>query len=405
MSMVVINTEKLPIKIWIDQNMWESTDLPKKFDNAIQQAKNLANHPLARKYICLMPDFHVGYGMPIGGVLATQGGVVPNAVGVDIGCGMVAVKTSLQAGDLSKEFLQNLRLKIHQKIPVGQNHHQEAQHHPLLERRSMRRQQLTGLYTQEVDPVLSDLLGSADKQIGTLGGGNHFIEIQKDQNNQVWIMIHSGSRNLGKRVCDYYHKKAKDYMEAFHVNLPDNDLAFLPVEVKEHDMYLKAMRFCMEFAEASRELMLKRVGESLIELGKDFILTEKFDTHHNFAAMENHFGQNLMIHRKGAVKAQGKLTIPGSMGTVSYICEGLEPKESFNTCSHGAGRMMGRKEANALIKHEEAVEMMKDVVFGIKNGDYDEMPIAYKDIEQVIKDQSDLVKPIYKLTPLAVCKG
>ncbi len=384
--MKVINTEKLPIKIWAEEE-----DLV-GFDNALEQAKNLANHPLAKKWICLMPDFHVGYGMPIGGVLATQDGVIPNAVGVDIGCGMIATQTDLKTDVLTKEILQRIRLAIHKRIPVGMNHHQEKQNNKYLQ-------------AENDDPIIKDQLEAADYQIGSLGGGNHFIEIQSDEEDTVWIMIHSGSRNLGKRVCDYYHKKAKDYMEKFHSNISDMDLAFLPREVKEHDMYLKAMRFCMGFAEVSRASMLEKVYEAFLESKIMLKIVQQFDTHHNFAQMENHFGQNLLIHRKGAVKAEGLVTIPGSMGTASYICEGLKPEESFNSCSHGAGRVMGRKEANRIFTHEQAVESMKNVVFGIKQGDYDEIPMAYKDIEKVIAYQSDLVKPLYKLLPLAVCKG
>lgn len=385
--MIVLNTEKLPIKIWATNKDLEG------FDEAIEQAKNLANHPLSRKWVCLMPDFHIGYGMPIGGVLATQGGVVPNAVGVDIGCGMVAGKTNLKVSDLDKELLQAIRLSIHKRIPVGMTHHKEKQASDLLDS-----------YDFD-DPVISKQLESAYYQIGSLGGGNHFIEIQADQNDVIWIMLHSGSRNLGLQVCNYYHGKAKEYMEKFHSNIPDMDLAFLPEDVEEYGMYLRAMQFCMKFAEASRESMFQKTMEAFLENGLKFDISEKFDTHHNFAQMENHYGQNLLIHRKGAVKAEGLVTIPGSMGTSSYICEGLKPKESFNTCSHGAGRVLGRKQANALITHEQAVEAMQHVVFGIKQGDYDEMPMAYKDIDKVIEYQSDLVKPLFKLRPLAVCKG
>jgi len=385
--MIVINTEKLPIKIWAEEEDLEG------FDEAIDQAKNLANHPLSKKYVCLMPDFHIGYGMPIGGVLATQGGVIANAVGVDIGCGMVAGRTNLKADDLSRELLQAIRLSVHKRIPVGMSHHKERQSSEHLDS-----------YDFD-DPVISKQLESAYYQIGSLGGGNHFIEIQADQNDIVWIMLHSGSRNLGLQVCNYYHKIAKDYMDRFHSDIPDMDLAFLPEGVKEYEMYLKAMQFCMKFAEDSRESMFKNVMAALEENGLKFDVPEKFDTHHNFASMENHFGQNLLIHRKGAVKAEGLVTIPGSMGTSSYICEGLKPVESFNSCSHGAGRVLGRKQANSIITHDQAVEAMQHVVFGIKMGDYDEMPMAYKDIDKVIEYQKDLVKPIFKLRPLAVCKG
>lgn len=388
---------KLPIKIWTEK--LEDLD---NYENAIVQAVNLANHPLARKWVCLMPDFHVGYGMPIGGVLATQGGVVPNAVGVDIGCGMIAVKTDLMLkdGTLDKDILQKIRLKIHEKVPVGMTHHKEKQNHPFVTWEN------ATLYSVAKDPVISKQLERADYQIGTLGGGNHFIEIQKDEHNGIWIMIHCGSRNLGKQVCDYYDKKAREYMKIWHSNIPDMDLAFLPREVPEYRGYLNAMKFCMDFAEINRGVIADRVQEAFYEvLGVEYNEEMRFDTHHNFAAMENHGDDNLMIHRKGAVKADGMLTIPGSMGTASYICEGLRPKESFNTCSHGAGRVIGRKEANRRFTHEEAVESMKNVVFVIKEGDYDEMPMAYKSIDTVIKNQSDLVKPLYRLTPLAVCKG
>lgn len=384
---------KLPIKIWTN-----SLNDVKGYENAILQAINLANHPLARKWICLMPDFHVGYGMPIGGVLATKNGVVPNAVGVDIGCGMVAVKTTLSSDVLTKEILQTIRVKIHEAIPVGMNHHQIPVEHPFLYEENVND------YGVLDDPVISKQYKKAEFQIGTLGGGNHFIEIQKDDKGGVWIMIHCGSRNIGKQVCDFYNKKAKRYMEIFYSNCP-KDLEFLPIEVPEYAMYLKAMRFCMDFAEENRALIADTVAKVFSDAGYGYEETLRFDTHHNFAALEHHGGDNLMIHRKGAVKAEGILTIPGSMGTASYICEGLKPTESFNTCSHGAGRVIGRKEANRKFTHEQAVESMKHVVFGIKQGDYDEMPMAYKPIDTVIENQKDLVKPLYRLTPLAVCKG
>lgn len=389
--MFTISTEKLPIKIWAKE-----TELA-GYEDAIAQAKNLANLPIAHKWVCLMPDFHVGFGMPIGGVLAAKGGVVPNAVGVDIGCGMIAAQTSLIADQLSKELLQRIRIAVHRKVPVGMAHHKEKQHSLFLEKA-----QTTDIME---DPVISTQLESAMYQIGSLGGGNHFIEIQKDEDSQVWIMIHSGSRNLGKRVCDYYHKVAKQYMEERNITVPDTDLSFLPEDTKEFSMYLNAMRFCMQFAEQSRELMFQNVKKTFAEYNVGFDELQKFDTHHNFAEKEKHFGEELYIHRKGAVRAEGLVTIPGSMGTASYICEGLKPEESFVTCSHGAGRRLGRKQANALITHEQAVEAMKGVVFGIKNGDYDEMPMAYKDIDTVIADQADLVTPKYRLLPLAVIKG
>ncbi|MBI2591858.1 RtcB family protein [Candidatus Saccharibacteria bacterium] len=383
--MVIVNKGKLPVKIWADPS-----DL-KGYDEAIAQAVDLANHPLARQWIALMPDFHIGYGMPIGGVVGTIGGVIPNAVGVDIGCGVLAAKTNLQADKLGRQKLEAIRLKTHELIPVGFRHHEQPQHHPYFKHPTK-------------DPVIKTQLSAADKQIGTLGGGNHFIEIQADEVGQIWLMIHSGSRNLGKRVADYYHKIARQYT-AKSPDLPTPDLAYIPTGKLEYQMYLEAMDYCLNFAQASRQLMLKRVKSAFAACGVPITIKEHFDTHHNFAAMEKHHGQKLLIHRKGAVKAEGRLSIPGSMGTASYICQGLKSAESFRSCSHGAGRTIGRREANRTFTYEQAVEAMKDIVFHVRQGQYDELPMAYKNIDRIIQLQSDLARPIHKLLPLAVVKG
>jgi tRNA-splicing ligase RtcB len=385
--MKVIATEKLPIKIW-----WDDID---EGDAAIDQARNLANHPIARKWICLMPDYHVGYGMPIGGVLATRGGVVPNAVGVDIGCGMIAARTELEAERLSRDQLHDLRMAVHARVPVGMKHHERPRKldDELMDRgRDLR--------------IVGGELGRAQLQVGTLGSGNHFIEIQRDIEGLVWIMLHSGSRNVGLRVCNHYHDVAKDYMQRFHSAVPHVDLAFLPESVPEYRAYLDEMRWCMAFAEANRNLMFDAVCASFEEvLGREPQIELRFDTHHNFAQMEHHFGEDLLVHRKGAVEAKGLVTIPGSMGTASFIGEGRQPEESFRTCSHGAGRVLGRKEANRQITHARAVESMQHVVYGVRQGEYDEMPACYNDIDTVMSAQADLVAPVHRLLPLAVVKG
>ncbi len=383
--MITISKGKLPVKVWA-----EKKDLV-GYDEAIAQAINLANHRLARKWIALMPDFHIGYGMPIGGVVGTVGGVIPNAVGVDIGCGVLAALTNLQTQKLSRQKLEEIRLVIHRLIPVGFKHHGRPQHHPYLK-------------TPTDDPIIKAQLASADKQIGTLGGGNHFIEIQADETGQLWLMIHSGSRNLGKRVADYYHKVALKYTAAAR-DLPDRDLAYIPKSKPEYQMYLKAMNFCLRFAEASRQSMLDRIGSALAACDLQIEVEKAFDTHHNFAAVEEHHGQRLLVHRKGAVKAEGWLSIPGSMGSASYICKGLKPAESFNSCSHGAGRTIGRRQANRTFTYEQAVEAMKDIAYNVRHGQYDELPMAYKDIDRVIKLQAELAKPLHKLLPLAVVKA
>ena len=390
--MDVIGTENLPIKVWAPAPLNEGDA------EVLQQFKNLANHPLAFKWICGMPDFHLGYGMPIGGVLAAKGGVIPNAVGVDIGCGMIAVETQLHADVLSKDDLQALRVAIHARVPVGL---------PPAGEHAERRTLPDNLIQKGLPKIVATALEKAGSQLGTLGSGNHFIEIQKDaETGKVWIMLHSGSRKMGMTVCDYYHKHAVKMMERWHSNIPDKDLAFLPEDTDEYHAYLDEMRWCMAFAEENREAMLLAVYSAFVEvMDIDIEDLQKIDTHHNFAEMERHYGQNVLVHRKGAVKAEGLVTIPGSMGTASYIAEGLKPQESFNTCSHGAGRVLGRKQANKAITHEQAEAAMSDVVFGVRQGDYDEMPQAYKDIDAVIAAQADLVRPVHRLLPLAVVKG
>ena len=395
--MFVINTEKLPIKVWGDP-----ADAP-RFENALVQARNLANHPLAHRYVCLMPDYHVGYGMPIGGVFVTKDGVVPNAVGVDIGCGMVAARTTIRAEALTKDLLQQWRLETHKRVPVGQNHHQEPVTNSFLDADPDN----DGWdEVRATDPVIKEQLEAARYQLGTLGSGNHFIELQADTEGLLWLMLHSGSRNLGKRVCDYYDHVARELCSMFKSPLPDRELAFLPRGIPRFTQYLNAMQFCMRFAELSRVRMYEEALYALHALlGETINVTLKVDTHHNFAAFEHHFGEDVIVHRKGAVKAEGLVTIPGSMGTASYICEGLRPRESFNTCSHGAGRVMGRKQANTQLSHEAVVASMAHVVYGVRHGEYDEAPQAYKDVDVVIAQQTDLVSPRFRLTPLAVVKG
>jgi tRNA-splicing ligase RtcB len=386
--MIKIETERIPILIWADE-----ADLP-GFEEAIAQARNLANHPLARQHVALMPDFHVGYGMPIGGVFATQGGVVPNAVGVDIGCGMIACRTALHSEELDRDMLQSIRQRIHEAVPVGNgprgNHNSQ-------------RELWEGSDTN--NEALQRLLPNARKQIGTLGGGNHFIEVQRDEEGRVWLMVHSGSRGIGKQVCDFYDAKARKLMTMVEAP-PDRDLAYLPEGSEEFDAYLEAMNWCLRFAEVSRGRMLDATVAAVRDvIGRDPGAEERIETHHNYAVAEQHEGETVLVHRKGAVRASGPVIIPGSMGTASYIARGLDNEASFGTCSHGAGRVMGRKQANRTITHDEAVEAMRHVVFGIRTGDYEEMPQAYKDIHKVMSNQADLVEPLHVLTPLAVVKG
>ncbi len=373
----------LPIKGWLD-------DIE---DKALEQAVDLSNLPFAYHHIVLLPDGHVGYGMPIGAVMATQGVVVPNAVGVDIGCGMALMKTSLQELDI--DILKKIMGKIRKAIPVGFGHHKENQ-------------SWLGFDEAPDISIVQQELKSARKQIGTLGSGNHFIEIQKGSDGFIWVMIHSGSRNFGYKIAKEYHDKAKILCERWFSDIPNKDLSFLPIETREAKEYLESMTYALQFARKNRLKMMTRVKESFIEINFDIDYEHVIDVHHNYARQENHYGKNVLIHRKGATSAKKDelCIIPGSQGTNSYLCKGLGSKESFESCSHGAGRKMGRKVAKETLDLAEERDKMKDIVHGIRGkDDLDEAPGAYKDIHDVMEQQKDLVKIEIELTPLGVIKG
>jgi len=383
----VISTEKRPIKLWLD-------DIE---DGALDQTKNLANLPFIFKHIAIMPDSHQGYGMPIGGVMATEGVVVPNAVGVDIGCGMCAVKTSLT--EIDTETLKKIMGEIRKVIPLGFGHHKEMQSDNLMP-------DFTNIKTDK--PTIYKEFDSARKQLGTLGGGNHFIEIQKGDDGHIWIMIHSGSRNLGFKVAKHYNDIAKELNAKWLSSvLKKVDLAFLPIKTKEAKAYMREMNYCVEFALANRKLMMERVKDCFAGKTKGFICDDMINIAHNYAVFENHFGKNVLIHRKGATLArEGTIgIIPGSQGTKSYIVEGLGNKDSFESC-HGAGRKMGRKDAERTLDLAEEQKKLEGIIHSVRGvKDLDEASGAYKDISVVMDNQKDLVKILVELSPLAVIKG
>lgn len=391
----------VPIKVWGDRDAFKAQG-----EDCSDQMVNLAEHPTAFHHIAMMPDFHLGYGMPIGGVMACLNAVIPNAVGNDIGCGMMAVQTDIKAYNFTRAELQAMRLAIHKRVPVGEARNTRERDLPIV-----------GSYDLDVEAnenfYASTLVTTARLQMGTLGGGNHFIELQKDEDDYLWLMIHSGSRGVGAKMCQYYSRLAQDENEKWHTSAP-KDLAFFPEGTDNFNRYIGDMRWAMAFAEGNRATILNEVVIAIDEAmaserGGPFYmhahLQQRIETHHNYAAQDHHFGKNPWVHRKGAVKAHGLVIIPGSMGTASYIGEGLNNPESFGSCSHGGGRVMGRKVANKTFTMEDAKAQMGDVVFGIKNGDYAEMPGAYKNIDDVIAAQADLVTPVHRLTPLAVVKG
>ncbi|MFH1741854.1 MAG: RtcB family protein [bacterium] len=374
---------------------------------AMQQAESCARLPFAFHHLALMPDAHQGYAMPIGGVMACRGHVVPYAVGVDIGCGMLAVRTSLKPHDVEKD-LENIINEGFNRIPVGFQWHKKPQDAEIFQpwetKSGKQRQRLEADF-----PIAAEHYNDVKKQIGTLGGGNHFIEIQVDQEGQVWMMLHSGSRNIGLKIANEYHKRAQEYVKSKKIPV-GKDYAFLPVDHEDGARYLREMDFCVRFAFENREKMRAAMLTILHDvLGKDFSILEEVRTAHNYASWEEHFGETVLIHRKGAVRAgEGELvTIPGSMGTASYIGRGKGNANSFESCSHGAGRAKGRRQALKEISKEEFERQMGDVVLGcakIRDA-IQEAPSAYKDIDEVMMQQAELVEVVYRLTPLAVLKG
>jgi tRNA-splicing ligase RtcB len=387
----IIDTERIPIKLWLDE-----ID-----DNTLFQVKNLANLPFAFKHIALMPDAHSGYGMPIGGVMAADSAIVPNAVGVDIGCGMCAVKTDMKFTPSIQKQLSKIVDEIKERVPLGFDHHKKVQDEGLMPQG----------YDIENMHVVKKEYKSALKQIGTLGGGNHFIEIQRDKEDFIWLMIHSGSRNLGKKVADHYNKIAKKLNKQWNSPVPPKaDLAYLPFTTEEAHRYFEEMNYCVDFALANRKLMLTRVQEIFVDFFPNIKFGEIINIAHNYAKWEKHFGKNVVVHRKGATSAHlGEFgIIPGSQGTKSYIVVGLGNPESFSSCSHGASRIMGRNEAIRNLSFEEEVRKLnkKGILHSIRtHRDLDEAPSAYKNIQQVMLDQEDLVKIVVELSPLAVIKG
>ena len=393
----VISTEKMPIKMWLDDIEPE----------AMAQARNLANLPFTYKHVAVMPDAHCGYGMPIGGVLATRDVVIPNAVGVDIGCGMCAVKTSL--AEINRESLKQIlgsekeKRGIRALVPVGFKHQKKAQPEALMP-------DLDSLNCVENSRV-KELYQSALKQIGTLGGGNHFIEIQQGDDGHIWLMVHSGSRNFGLKVARHYNQVAIKLNEQWQSGIPRKwDLAFLPLDTDQGRSYLAEMNYCVDFALANRKMMIERVKEAVSEVIPEVQYDSIINIAHNYAAQENHFGEDVIVHRKGATSARtGEYgIIPGSQGSMSYVVIGKGNPESFTSCSHGAGRVMGRKQAQRTLdlKTEKKRLDALGVVHGMRTKkDLDEAASAYKDISRVMANQKDLVDIAVTLKPLAVMKG
>lgn len=387
-----------PIKLWTE-------DIE---DSALQQLKNIAKLPfIAKGGVAAMPDVHWGVGATVGSVIATHRAVIPAAVGVDIGCGMNAVRTSLTASDLPDSLLA-IRHQIERDVPLGPG----GAH----QREDIRAANFARLPKGDKRWGLPLILGAANdpggkraaSQLGTLGSGNHFIELCLDESQCVWVMLHSGSRGTGNVIGRQFIDIAKGLAERYFIPLPDKDLAYLPQSTQEFEDYISAVQWCQDYAMENRRVMMEAVLAALHQHLRPFELTnEAINCHHNYVERENHGGENVYVTRKGAIRARtGDLgIIPGSMGQHSYIVRGLGNPESYCSCSHGAGRRMGRREARRqftvadLEAQTVGVECRKD------DAVLDEIPSSYKDIDVVMANQADLVEVLHTLKQVLCVKG
>jgi tRNA-splicing ligase RtcB len=394
----IITQGKVPVKIYTD-------DVDPQ---AVKQLANIAQLPFIHRHIAAMPDVHVGIGATVGAVIPTKGAIIPAAVGVDIGCGMVATRLSLKSSQLP-DNLRLLRHAIEAVVPVGFAMHTNSPGVPASAVRA-----LSGGLDRIVHnhPGILKMQKNAERtwaqQLGTLGGGNHFIELCLDENQEVWVMLHSGSRGIGNVIGRYFIELARKDMGKHLANLPDRDLAYLQEGADHFDDYVAAVQWAQDYAMTNRREMMRLILDALARQLPPFTLTrEAINCHHNYVAVERHFGEDLFITRKGAIRAGvGDLgIIPGSMGAKSYIVRGKGELESFCSCSHGAGRRMSRSQAKKkfdqqdLIAQTTGVECRKDV------GVLDEIPGAYKPIDEVMAHQADLIEVVHTLKQVVCIKG
>jgi len=394
----------VPIKSWTKGVPFEA--------EAKAQLQRIASLPFIHKWVAAMPDVHHGKGATVGSVIATAGAIIPAAVGVDIGCGMMAARTSLTASDLP-ESLAALRAAIERAVPHGRTDNGGANDrgawHDLPAAQAAAWAELAPGYHAIVAAHPKLDRGSHATHLGTLGTGNHFIEVCLDEHDRVWVMLHSGSRGVGNRIGSYFIELAKRDMRRWFVNLPDEDLAYLPEGTDHYIAYVRAVSWAQAYAKVNRELMMAQVVAALRSSGLPAFdaAVEAVNCHHNYVATERHFGATVHVTRKGAVRAgKGELgIIPGSMGAKSYIVRGLGNPESFESCSHGAGRAMSRAEAKrrfTVADHAAAtagIECRKDADV------IDETPAAYKEIDRVMAAQRDLVEVVSTLRQVLCVKG
>ena len=400
---LIVEPGHAPIKAWIDGVELE--------DQACRQLLNVASLPFIHHHVAVMPDCHWGMGATIGSVIPTIGAIVPAAVGVDLGCGMVAQETTLRAEQLP-DSLAGVRDAIERAIPVGgpgeRGSWKEWGRNGVPASVATEWKVMAAAYRAIVADHPKIDRGLTAEQLGTLGTGNHFIEICLDDHDRVWVMLHSGSRGVGNRIGTYFIEKAKEQMRRDGVRLPDANLAWLKEDSDLFDDYVRAVGFAQDFARVNRTLMLARVLEVLRAHVPPFRLgAAAVDCHHNYVARERHFGADVWVTRKGAVSARdGDLAvIPGSMGARSFVVRGKGNRESFHSCSHGAGRRMSRGEAKRRISLEQHVAATAGIECRKDARVIDESPAAYKDIDAVMAAQSDLVEIVRTLRQVVCVKG
>ncbi len=377
-----------------------------------QQLRNIAQMPFVYKWVAAMPDVHRGKGATIGSVIPTSKAIIPAAVGVDIGCGMMAVRTSLQAADLP-DSLSALRSAIEKAVPHGRTRHGGRNdrgawgHVP--QPVALAWKQLEADFTKICERHKAIAKSNHVNHLGTLGTGNHFIEVCLDQEQRVWVMLHSGSRGVGNRIGTYFIELAKKDMERHMIQLPDRDLAYLQEGAEYFDDYIDAVHWAQRYAMINRELMMASTLQALHEnIGRPFdSRVEAVNCHHNYVAREHHYGRDVWVTRKGAVSARkGEMgIIPGSMGACSFIVRGLGNEESFCSCSHGAGRVMSRTEAKRRFTVADQVQQTRGVECRKDKAVIDEIPSAYKPIDAVMEAQRDLVEIVHTLKQVICVKG
>lgn len=395
----VYNSKNRHIKAW-------TKNVPVE-PEAIKQLQNTAAMPFIFSHVAAMPDVHFGLGATVGSVVATKGAVIPAAVGVDIGCGMMAMKLSLNANDLP-DSLAAVRSEIEKAVPVGFAQHKTS---AVVDwQQKVWQKDIKDLTDQHADiaKMAKDPQDKVMKQCGTLGGGNHFIELCLDENNDVWVMLHSGSRGIGNMIGRYFIEKAKEDMRIHHINLSDSNLSYLSEGTQHFDQYVEWVEWAQNYAAENRQLMMQLVLGALQKHLPAFTLEKKaINCHHNYISRENHFGENVIITRKGAVRARQDDygIIPGSMGAKSFIVRGLGNEDSFCSCSHGAGRVMSRTKAKKIFTLQDHIDATAGVECRKDKDVIDETPKAYKNIDDVMAAQADLVEIVHTLKQVVCVKG